>query len=339
MPTNATPRFRLAFAIVALIVPLLVVVVSGAIWRQELPPMVASHWSGAGVADDSLSSFGVLVGVLIATSVSAVGGILACVLGTISGRARRNLVFTFGFIGGLGMSIWLIPTFLTIQAGSAAEAVLGWWIVPLVLLSLYGIIPAVLLPQSTPRKGETRLTASGQESSPLELRTGENDTYTAGSLGWMFVWCLAGLVILGGLLYGAAIVEGRFAENAVGIVVLALAIVLCGGFAYIRVSVDGRGLRVTSGLLNIPLKRIRLDQINFAEGAQLRAMEWGGWGYRVTAGRSAIILRSGLGLIVGTVNGKEFALTLPNPEVPAELLNALRDELTRNNPDSGSRRS
>jgi len=327
VPTTATPRFRLSLAIVALILPLLVVLISWALWRQELPPEVASHWSGTGVADDTLPTMGVLTGVLITTGVAAVGGILFCVFGTLSARQRRNIVFMFGFLGGISTAVWLIPAHLTIQAGSAAEAVLGWWIVVLMLLPLYGLIPAALLPRPLAERPATLEQRADSERSSLEIKAGENDTYTAGSLGWIFVWCTVGLVILGGFLYGTIIVGSSFADNAVGILVLGFAILICVAFSYIRVSVDHRGLRVTSGIFGIPLKRIHLHQIDFAEGADLRAMEWGGWGYRITAGRSAIILRSGPGLIVGTVNGKEFGLTLAKPEEPAYLLNALRDNL------------
>jgi len=37
-------------------------------------------------------------------------------------------------------------------------------------------------------------------------------------------------------------------------------------------------------------------------------------------------LRRGPGIVVTLTNGKLFALTLPDPEVPADLLNALRGQ-------------
>ncbi|MCU1442988.1 MAG: hypothetical protein JWQ59_1138 [Cryobacterium sp.] len=75
----------------------------------------------------------------------------------------------------------------------------------------------------------------------------------------------------------------------------------------------------------LPLKRIRLEKIQTVEAGELAPSEWGGWGYRMTPGRSALILRKGPGLIVTTTNGKQFAVTLDDPDVPAALLATLRD--------------
>jgi hypothetical protein len=261
----------------------------------------------------------------MATVITAVGGFIACVAGKIGANSRRNIVFLLGLIGGVAMAVWLVPVPLTIQAESSTEIVLGWWLVLLILLPLYGIIPAALLPRAAHAASDR----AGEAPSRPALIPGENDTFTATSFGAIFVWLALGLVILGVLLYWAGFMTGSAAENVIGIVVvLVLAVLLCAAFAVIRVTVDGRGLRVTSGLFGIPLKRIRLEHMDVAEGADLRATEWGGWGYRIASGRSAIILRSGAGLIVTLTNGKLFALTLPDPDVPAELLNALRADVT-----------
>jgi hypothetical protein len=77
-------------------------------------------------------------------------------------------------------------------------------------------------------------------------------------------------------------------------------------------------------LLHIPLKRIPLDRIRRAEAAHLTPGEWGGWGYRIMPGRSALVLRSGPGLVVTSVDGTQFAISLADAESPARLLNTLR---------------
>lgn len=304
------------------------------LWSQQLPPELASHWSGTGAADGFLPTTGVLIGALIATAVTAVGGVLACFVGNLSANARRNTVFLLGLIGGVGMAAWLIPVPLTIQAGSSTDIVLGWWLVLLILLPLYGLIPAALLPRAVRSASTSSVDATTDGAIPdrageapvrAALIPGENETFTATSFGAIFVWLMAGLFVFGVLLYGIGLIDGSAVENPIGILVLVLALLVSAAFSVIRVTVDRRGFRVTSGLFGIPLKRIRLDQIESAEGADLRATEWGGWGYRITSGRSAIILRGGPGIVVTLTNGKLFALTLPNPEVPAELLNALRD--------------
>ena len=52
-------------------------------------------------------------------------------------------------------------------------------------------------------------------------------------------------------------------------------------------------------------------------------MDWGGWGYRIMPDRSAVVLRSGPGLVVTSTSGKQFAITIDDPEEPAALLQAL----------------
>ena len=109
-------------------------------------------------------------------------------------------------------------------------------------------------------------------------------------------------------------------------ITMAVAILFIASFIRLRVTADWRGLRVVSAVFRIPLKRIRLDAMDVIEAAELRPAEWGGWGYRIMPGRSALILRTGPGLIVTTTNQKQFAVSLDDPETPAALLATLRDD-------------
>lgn len=138
---------RRTLAVVALIIPFLVVLASWEQWRSQLPLEVASHWSGLGAADASLPTRIVYMTALLATGFAALGGVLITVIGNVSARARIISVVIFGLIAGVGMTSWLIPAYLTVQAGVPADAVLGWWVVPLILLPAYGFIPALLLPR------------------------------------------------------------------------------------------------------------------------------------------------------------------------------------------------
>lgn len=311
---------RSALALLALIVPLLVMLITWMLWREELPDEIASHWTGVGAADGTLATQTAFSIALIATAAAAGAGLLVSIIRNLNARIRRNLFFVFGLVAGTGMAVWLIPVLLTIQAGSPAEAVLGWWLVPQILLPAYGIIPVLLMP--------VPVIVSYTEHPRVQLMASESGAYTTTTFGGIFLWCVAALLGFGGLLYGAAIVDGRAAENALGIVSIVVGVLLAGVFAHLRVSIDWRGLRVTSGLFHIPLKRISVDQVKYAESAVLLPMQWGGWGYRVTAGRSAIILRRGPGLIVTKTNGKQFAVTISDPDIPAALLNTLRGDLS-----------
>ena len=68
----------------------------------------------------------------------------------------------------------------------------------------------------------------------------------------------------------------------------------------------------------------RLVRIAGVEVAEIDPLEWGGWGYRVTPGRSALVLRRGPGLVIHQSDGRRFAVTLDDPRTPAALLTALQ---------------
>ena len=57
--------------------------------------------------------------------------------------------------------------------------------------------------------------------------------------------------------------------------------------------------------------------------ADLRAAEWGGWGYRVNPGRTAIVVSGRRGILVERTNGTHFAVTVPDPELAVALLTTL----------------
>ena len=92
----------------------------------------------------------------------------------------------------------------------------------------------------------------------------------------------------------------------------------------VRVTVDRRGVRLVAGLLTIPFKTVRLADIVRADAAEIDPLEWGGWGYRITPGRSALVLRKGPGLVLHLTNGHLVAITMDDPATPAALLMALR---------------
>lgn len=129
----------------------------------------------------------------------------------------------------------------------------------------------------------------------------------------------------------AAITLGVFAFTGpapgaiVASVALAIVAVASGTFVWLRVSVDRRGLRVMSGLFKFPLKRIHLDDIESVRVTMIRPTEWGGWSYRMMPGRSAVVVSGGPGITIHRRDGHLFAVTIPEPELPAALSTTLTD--------------
>lgn len=163
---------------------------------------------------------------------------------------------------------------------------------------------------------------------------GMSDSWSQTVTARLFGWAAAALVVVGVacvlplLLVDAGPGDDQGARVAGAVfstVVIVVCVVLLWGFTRIRVSVDGRGLLVTLPLLfgmrvkSIPLSRVETVSADH----DLRPAQWGGWGYRVMPGRSAIVLRRGPALVIGTTADKYFAVTLDDPETPAVLLATL----------------
>ncbi|MCZ0980282.1 hypothetical protein O1L60_18300 [Streptomyces diastatochromogenes] len=53
--------------------------------------------------------------------------------------------------------------------------------------------------------------------------------------------------------------------------------------------------------------------------------DFGGWGYRVRAHRTGVVVRSGEALVVRRTGGREFAVTVPDARTAAALLNTLAE--------------
>ncbi|MER7947531.1 DUF1648 domain-containing protein [Streptomyces sp. NPDC096079] len=96
--------------------------------------------------------------------------------------------------------------------------------------------------------------------------------------------------------------------------------------ARVRVTVDRRGLTVRPALAARPRIRVPLDEVAEAGVRDLDAMgDFGGWGYRVRAHRTGVVLRSGEALVVRRSGGREFAVTVPDARTAAALLNTLAE--------------
>ncbi|WP_158252518.1 hypothetical protein [Cryobacterium sp. Y57] len=286
-------------------------------WRDHLPAELASHWSSLGPADDAMAAGALLALNLVLTGVPAVAGVAIGLWPGISARARRGVFFFLGVFGGMGATTWLLSVGLTIQMGDPYEVVLGPWVIVSFVAAGYGFIPFAISPKP-------RLEATDVERR-FKFAPSESGAWSQTITGTLFAWATIGLIILGAVLYGPAIIDGRIIGGLLGMITIAVAILVVALFIRLRVTADWRGLRVVSAIFRIPLKRIRLDAIDVIEAAELRPTEWGGWGYRIMPGRSAVILRKGPGLIVTTTNEKQFAISLDDPETPAALLATLRD--------------
>ncbi|MDY7527252.1 MULTISPECIES: hypothetical protein [unclassified Cryobacterium] len=311
--SSGRARARDVLAAVAVWVPLAAVVTTWLIWREELPTDLPRQWGSHGVSSTwpTWMAIALLVVVCLASALIATFALREGAAPT-----RRKTFLWSGFAAGLATGGWLMIAGSTITSGPGAEPQVGAW--PLLLMALlgYGLIPFLLA---------HRWVAAEPEHHPVEVVLGPTEIGA-----WITTVTVPLFAIVSLALFAAAAAllilttrEGEPGADVFGAVVLLLLAVLMLGFARLRISVDWRGLKVVTWFLGIALKTIPLTDIESVHTNTLEPMHWGGWGYRFMPGRSAIILRTGPGVVVTLTNGKQFALSLNEPETPAALLSTL----------------
>lgn len=286
--------------------------------RDRLPDPIATHWGLSGLADDasSLASFPLFA--LAFWVVVAAGAISSGHFAKLSaqrGIAAAVLGFTALLLGGLTAS--------TISANLDRtdwhRAVLPIWHVPAVLgAAALGGLLGYWLGNRGPNEPGEQAEAAGE----LSLDPGTRAVWVASTRSpvMLVVGCLALLIAL---VVGWVALARSEAVALLGALLALLVALVVLVFVEARIRVDERGVRTALGPLRWPVRRIALQRITGARTATYRALEVGGWGYRVLPGRTAIMLRGGECLVLRLVSGRDFVISIDRPERAAELVNAL----------------
>ncbi|MFF9013370.1 DUF1648 domain-containing protein [Streptomyces sp. NPDC014870] len=194
---------------------------------------------------------------------------------------------------------------LTVAAGAGGVAALVGW-------ALTRLVPAEQAPEA--REGV------GGETLPL----GPGEV-----AGWSRATGSRPMTVAGAVLVAAAPVAALPAPWPVALV-LGAAGLLVLSLSRLRVTVDRRGLTVRSALTPWPRLAVPLDEVAGASAREIDALtEFGGWGYRVRAHRTGLVLRSGEALVVRRESGREFAVTVSDARTAAALLNTLAERRGR----------
>lgn len=324
-------RPRDVLALTTLWVPVGVVLITAAVWWDFLPVALPRQWNSDGIS--STSPTGLMFGVLVAlTLVPAIGAVFAMPSG--AAPNRRTIFLAAGFAAGLAGGAWLFSAGITVLPGADPSNPGGWPLLVL-LCAGYGAIAYFIAHKwEEPPRGDN----SDDDvalSDPAESAAAEAERLAAvvnGRAEWtssiaspVFTGLfIAVAVATVGFVVLPALTRGFETADTVLISVTGFVLVFIAMFARIRVRIDAHGLSVRSQFLGVPLKIVRLADITEAHTDYLEPLRWGGWGYRITRGRSAVILRAGPGLVVTRRNGTLFAVSVTAPEVPAALLESLR---------------
>ncbi|MDG4824955.1 DUF1648 domain-containing protein [Asanoa sp. WMMD1127] len=274
----------------------------------DLPDVLPTHWGGFGQADGFAPAGNVwwtLFGLAAAGGGLAVVGALAHV------RRRAAAGMALALAGGLAggaAAVWCISA-----SAATSGTQLGWRLVLYPVGLSYAAVVYALAGRGHLRRADGTPRPPGDGAGALSAT--QRAAWSVVSRSRLFV-VVAGAALLVTTFLAAYVAPGAWLGAAAAAVTLML-------FAETRITVDSRGLRLTAGIVHVPITRIPLTEIVEAHAAHIDPMAWGGWGYRVAPGRSALVLRAGPGLVVHRRDGRKFAVTVDDPETPARLLNAM----------------
>jgi hypothetical protein len=103
---------------------------------------------------------------------------------------------------------------------------------------------------------------------------------------------------------------------------LVAAAILGAAFLFARVTADRSGLRVfVAGILRVV--DVPAEAISAAAPADVRAADYGGWGYRNHGGTAAVLVSSGPAVVVRKTDGHRLAVSGGNTDSAARLAEVL----------------
>ena len=285
-------------------------------YQSDLPDRVASHFGVSGRPDGSMTpqQFLLVVGVLM------VLGLGACMAIALIRRRLQPMVatgasFIGAFIGALAAGILATTSIGQRGLEQWQDATLSPWALILWIGgSLIVGAAAARIASSLPTASDP---GAGTATPAMDLAPGERAFWTSSlSAGWPLLLGLVTLLVALGLTL--------ITEMWIGVVLLLPAIAITT-FSRIRVTADRSGLSVRYGFLGWPRTSVPLCRIATARAMDISPADWGGWGYRgslTLMRRAAVVLRAGPGLRLDLHDGKVFAVTIDDPDIPARLLNA-----------------
>ena len=295
---------------VALVLPMILL-------RERLPDPIATHFSGAGVPDASTSPAMFPLVVLPGWLLLAVFAVIA---GTV-GRRRAHRAGSAAMLGAVAVffaGITASTLWTNLDHTAWQDARLPVWHV---LLVLAGAAVAAFAGWLIGNRGPDEPGAESDETDDtagLDLEPGRRAV-------WISSVSSRGLVIVGAA--GVLVGVGTFVLTGWQVALPALLVgIVVSALSTARIRVDEQGVRAAFGPQRFPVRRIRLEQISGARVARHRALEVGGWGYRVLPATTAIMLRGGECLVLRLNSGRDFVISVDKPDRGADLVNALLAE-------------
>ena len=316
----AVPRFM----VVAVAIPLAVVAASVALqlmWWDELPAQIATHWNTAGEPD----AFGSAATMLIATLVLgllAPAAAVALTLPSLRQGVRGGILrFMGAFAASMAVFGALLGLLLTEQQRGLADAAsaphpgvalltaVGAAVVAGLFAWLYQPRHEVAQPHTI---AATETVLSGEQRGAWVSTAAMGRTFK--------------LVLLANMLVLTGVAVSLWASNgaATGLLIVGTMVVVTVVFvamAAFTVRIDAHGLCVTSAA-GLPRLRVPLSEIESVGVTTVNGLaDFGGYGIRMVAGGTGVVLRNGEALQVMRFSGRRFVVTMDNADAAAALLN------------------
>lgn len=319
--------------LVGLIVGLLLLNVLGSLWMfsaaNRLPDELAIHWNGNNEVDD-WTSLWVIALTSVLTSVG-VGGIIAAI--AVVSRGQNLLIARIGAGVGVGFGVGLAALMIAIVtgqidlvdtsqakvsgpvmgAGLAVAAVLGslvmWLYKPGELDRTPSAEVLAVNALATAEDSAVSLAASERaaRSETMQIKV------SMGKWTWVLSVGLGAIVALSTYFIFPVLA-------LLGVVIGAITWIFCQGTAVI--GPDGVKVLASGFWKVMPLD---WKEIRSASVEDIKALDYGGWGYRMNGGSVGFIMGNGPALVMECGFHQKFVITMPDPQTAGEaaaLINA-----------------
>lgn len=270
----------------------------------NIPDPFASHWGIDGRPDGYLPKWALP---LLPLALLSLGLLIAGLFRSARQPSAETLAFLC-LMGTVGLTATLSTVVLNWDAEHWTEAQsLPWWHLVGVLALPVAVaflgyhlgkrwFPAIEQPEAAP-------------ANVIEVAPGETVAWT-GTCQVRYPFVIAGIAAI-------FVVFAPPSWRWFGLPFVVVALLL----SHLRVVVNDKGMRARMG--GVFWRKVPLEEITRADVVDLEPGEWGGWGYRMVPGRSAMVLRRGLAIDVHLTNGRRFAATVDDAATGAGLINGL----------------
>lgn len=319
--TDITARRRLTYVAVGFLTPVvvtLIAVVVQAMSMSDLPDEIAVHWNASGEADRWGSPWTMVVA-------TVVSGLVAIGISATNFRQLRDGTpgGTFRWLStasaalATAMAVILAGTLVAQTDGDTASpvALIG---VAAVAALIVGAIGWSVQPSDPP-------VDPGHQAEPMGLAPGRRAV-------WLHTETAARgiLLIVGAALAFSVIVllvawmnGGSAGSFWAAVAIATVTVVAISTIVAFHIRIDSSGLTVRS-IAGLPRWHVAANDIEDVSVIDVRAIgDFGGYGVRLSRGRTGIVLRSGPAVLVTRTNGRPLVITLEDAATAAALLAAV----------------